>query len=157
MTRTSSAPRLRTLAVGLGCCALLAALATLASPLASGKGSSSPKPGSYSGIDAADTISFRVSADGQSITGLSSTFNPAADCGVPTSGQHERFPTLQVKKGAFSGSVSVNRASSVEHFAIKGKFVTPTRATGTISGHFTIRSLPPCHASSTFSVKRKGK
>lgn len=142
----------------LCCCVLLVAFTgSTYSASAKDKDSPSPKPGSYSGFDAADTISFRVSADGKTITELSSTFNAAADCGVPTSGQHERFPTLQVKKGHFSGSTSVNRSGTIEHFAIQGKFISPTRATGKISGHFTIRSLPPCHASQGFTVKRKGK
>ena len=158
MSLTSKSARFGTLAALLGFCALLLAFTGSAySALARGKGSPSPKPGSYSGFDAADTISFRVSANGKTITELSSTFNAAADCGVPTEGQHERFPTLQVKKGHFSGSTSVNRSGTIEHFAIQGKFISPTKATGKISGHFTIRSLPPCHASQGFTVKRKGK
>lgn len=150
--------RLVSVAAVLGCCALLTASAISAcSALASGKSSPNPKPGSYSGFDAVDTISFKVSADGKTITDLSSTFNPAADCGVPTNIQHERFPTLNVKKGHFKGSTSVHRGSLIEHFAIQGKFISPTKATGKISGHFTVRSLPPCQASTSFTVKRRGK
>lgn len=137
------------------CCALLVGAAC--SALASGKGSPTPRPGTYSGFDAVDTISFKVSADATKITALSSTFNPAADCGVPTNVQHERFPTLKIKNGHFKGTTSVETAGSPEHFAITGRFVSPTKATGKISGHFTIKSLPPCHASTTFAVKRKGK
>ena len=147
-------PRVWT-AVGL--LAMLVALSSSAySALASGKGSPAPRPGTYSGFDAADTISFKVSADGKTITGLSSTFNPAADCGIPTNGQHERFPPLKVKKGHFKGSAS-GSGEAEEHFAIQGRFVAPTEATGKISGNLKIRSLPPCHASQAFTVKRKGK
>lgn len=126
------------------------------SALASGKGSSAPRPGTYSGFDAVDTISFKVSANGKSITGLSSSFDPAADCGIPSNGQHERFPTLEIKKGHFKGSVSPGGGTD-EHFAIQGKFVTATEATGKVSGDLKIRSLPPCHASQAFTVKWKGK
>lgn len=126
------------------------------SALASGNGSPAPRPGTYSGFDAADTISFKVSADGKMITGLSSTFNPAADCGIPTSGQHERFPALKIRKGHFRGSVA-GSGEAEEHFAIQGRFVTPTEATGKVSGSLKVRSLPPCHASQPFTVKRKGK
>ncbi len=126
------------------------------SALASGKGAPVPKPGTYSGFDAVDTISFKVSTDGKTITGLSSTFNPAADCGIPASGQHERFPTLKIMNGHFKGSIAPTGEAD-EHFAIRGKFVTPTEAKGRISGNLHVRSLPPCSASTTFTVKRKGK
>ncbi len=154
MKLTSKSARSRAFAA-VGFWVMLAAFTGSAySALASGKGSPAPRPGTYSGFDAADTISFKVSANGKMITGLSSTFNPAADCGIPTNGQHERFPTLKIKKGHFKGSTSVNRGAE-EHFAIRGRFVTPTEATGKISGNLKIRSLPPCSASTTFTVKRK--
>jgi hypothetical protein len=126
------------------------------SALASGKGTAAPRPGTYSGFDAVDTISFKVSADGKTIVGLSSTFNPAADCGIPTSGLHERFPTLKIKNGHFKGSIAATGEAD-EHFAIHGRFVTPTEANGKISGGLHVRSLPPCSASTAFTVKRKGK
>jgi hypothetical protein len=153
MRARTNAARVRAVAVA-ACCAMLVGSAH--SAIASGnKGSPTPKPGSYSGFDAVDTISLKVSANGKTITGLSSTFNPAADCGVPANAQHERFPTLTVKNGHFKGSTSIH-AATVIHFAIQGRFVTPTEATGKISGNFKVRSLPPCSASTTFKVKRKG-
>jgi hypothetical protein len=144
---------MRAVAVAAGC-VMLAGSAY--STVAIGKGSPSPRPGTYSGFDAVDTISFKVSADGRTITGLSSTFDPAADCGIPTAGQHERFPTLKIKNGHFRGSIAPTGEAD-EHFAIQGRFVTLAEAKGKISGGLHVRSLPPCNASTTFTVKRKGK
>ena len=157
MRLRSHSTRPAAIAAVIGSCVLLASGGVAYSALASGK-APNPKPGTYSGFADVDTVSFEVSPHG-SITGLSSSFNPASFCGVPTSAEHERFPSLQVKNGHFSGSTTTGGGSggTVTHFSVQGKFVTPTRATGKINGHFTVRSLPPCHASTTFSAKRKGK
>lgn len=118
----------------------------------------SPRPGSYSGSVAADTINFEVSANGTTITNLSTTYNPAVDCAIPADKVHERFPNLKIKKGRFSGSLSIsNVPKQSEHFSITGAFSTPGRASGKISGTIKIRSLPTCNNTTQFSVKRKGK
>ncbi len=155
----SKSTRLPGIAALLGCCILVVFALAAYSPLAQGRGSPTPKPGTYSGLAGPDAISFKVSAGGGSVSGLSSSFNPASFCGVPTSGEHERFPSMQVRNAHFSGSTASGGESggTVTHFAVQGRFTSPTRATGKISGHFTVRSLPPCHASSSFSVRRKGK
>ncbi len=65
---------------------------------------------------------------------------------------------LAVRDGDFTGSTSLNPPSHiVDYFSISGKFTTPTRASGTVHEHFTVTSLPPCHASDTFTVTRTGK
>ncbi len=126
------------------------------SALAGGHKAPNPKSGNYAGLVGPQTISFKVSPGGATVTNLSTTFNPATFCGVPAGASQVHFPTLKVHKGHFSGGVTVTEGTTT-HYSIKGKFVTPTRATGTIAGSFTIRSLPPCNAKSPFSVKRKGR
>jgi hypothetical protein len=78
--------------------AALAALVVLGgsaySAVTNSQAAQTPRPGSYSGKVAVDTINFKVSANGRTITGLGTTFNPAADCGIPVNQVHERFPTL---------------------------------------------------------------
>jgi hypothetical protein len=140
--------------VGLAVVALLVCLA--ASIAAAGKGPQTPRSGAYSGTAGPDLIHFTVSPDGKSITNFDTTFNLAALCGIPTETAHERFPTLAIQNRHFKGSIAIENATT-EHLAVQGKFVSATKVTGKLSGHFTIKSLPPCHGSSTFSAKRKGK
>lgn len=117
-----------------------------------------PEPGHYSGFVGPFTIGFEVPAGGQKITHLVTTFNGATLCSVPTSAISIGFPTLAVRDGGFTGSTSLNPPSHiVDYFSISGKFTTPTRASGTVHEHFTVTSLPPCHASDAFAVTRAGK
>jgi hypothetical protein len=128
-----------------------------ASVAAAGKGSPTPKSGAYSGLAGPDLINFTVSPDGGSITNFDTTFNLAVLCDIPAGTTHERFPTLTIRNRHFEGSIAIETAGSTEHLAVQGKFVSATKVTGKLSGHFTIKSLPPCHGSSTFSAQRKGK
>ncbi len=117
-----------------------------------------PEPGHYSGFVGPFTISFEVSSGGKTITHLVTSFNGATLCSVPTAAISVGFPTLAVRDGDFTGSTSLNPPSHiVEYFSISGKFTAPTRASGTVHEHFTVTSLPPCHASDTFTVTRAGK
>ena len=117
-----------------------------------------PTPGSYSGRVAADTINFKVSANATTITNLSTTYNPAVDCGIPADQVHERFPNLKIKNGRFSGSLSISDGpKQTEHFSITGAFSTSVRASGKISGTIKLKSFPTCNNTTQFSVKRKGK
>ncbi len=122
-------------------------------------GSATPKPGHYSGAAGLFNLSFTVSANGKQITHLVTDYNPAAECNVPTSIQSEAFPTLAVRKGAFTGSTTLGSAGSVQFFSIKGSFSTPTKAAGTIHGHFTIphNALPPCSNTTAFAAQHVGK
>lgn len=141
--------------VGLAVVALFVFLAV--SIAVAGKGSGTPRSGSYSGTAGPDLVHFEVSADGKSITNFNTTFNLAALCGVPTSVVHERFGTLTIRNRHFKGSIAIEHGGSTEHLAVQGKFISATKATGRLSGHFTIKSLPPCQGSSTFSAQRKAK
>lgn len=143
------------LLMGLAAVSLFGCLA--ASVAAAGKGSPTPKSGAYSGFAGPDSVNFTVSPDGKSITNFDTTFNLAVLCSVPAGTVHERFGTLTLRNGHFKGSIAIEHGGSTEHLALQGKFVSATKVTGKLSGHFTIKSLPPCHGSSTFSAKRKGK
>lgn len=117
-----------------------------------------PKPGRYSGTAGPFTLSFKVTADSKKITHLVTMYNPAADCGIPTNGQSEGFPALAIRKGRFTGSTVLSPPSGTEvSFSIQGSFSTPTRAAGTIHGHLTVTSLPPCNDHVSFIVQRIGK
>ncbi len=137
--------------IGLAAVALSVWLAT--SIAAAGKGSQTPRSGGYSGTAGPDLVHFTVSPDGRSITNFETTFNLAVLCDIPSGTAHERFPALAIHNRHFKGSIAIENGGSTEHLAMQGKFVSATK----VSGHFTIKSLPPCHGSSTFSAKRKGK
>jgi hypothetical protein len=137
--------------------AVVSLFACLAAAVAAGKGSSAPRAGAYSGMAGPDLVHFTVSPDGKSITNFESTFNLAVLCEVPSGTVHERLGTLAIRNGHFKGSIAIEHGGSTEHLAVQGKFVSAAKVTGKLSGHFTIKSLPPCHGSSTFSAKRKGK
>jgi len=139
---------------GLAVVSLFVGLA--ASVAAAGKGSPTPRSGAYSGLAGPDLINFTVSPDGKSITNFDTTFNLAVLCGIPSDTAHVRFPALAIHNRHFKGSIAIEDATT-EHLALQGRFVSATKVTGRLSGHFTIKSLPPCHGSSTFSAKRKGK
>jgi hypothetical protein len=142
------------LALGTG------ALAADAASAAPHKTPVTPKPGRYSGFVGPFSISFRVSSNSKQITSLASTFNPAADCGVPTNLETERFPKLAIRKGAFTGSDVFNPPSQIlVFFWIHGSFSTKTRAGGTMHGHFSLphNALPPCSVSTSFTASRVGK
>lgn len=143
------------LVAGLTVAAAFAGLAVSGS--AAGEGSVSPKPGLYSGTAGVDLVHLKVSAGGSSIANLNTTFNLAVLCGIPSGTAHERFPTMAIRNRHFKGSIAIDHSGSTEHLSVQGRIVSATRIAGKLSGHFTIRSLPPCHGSSTFSAKRKGK
>ena len=117
-----------------------------------------PRPGRYSGFAGPFNLSFKVSSDSKRITHLVTIYNPAANCGIPTNGQSEGFPALAVRKGRFTGSTVLSPPSGTEvSFSIQGSFSTPTRAAGTIHGHLTVVSLPPCNGHMSFTAQRVGK
>lgn len=116
-----------------------------------------PKDGRYSGFAGPDTMHFRVTADGKKIIDLVTTYNPAADCSIPTSSvQTEEFGTLEIHDGSFTGSSSdvIPSSETPQHFSIDGHFVSDTRAEGTIHGHLDVTSLPPCNDHVPFKVSR---
>jgi hypothetical protein len=112
-----------------------------------------PKDGRYKGFAGVDTIRFTVTSDGKKITGLVTTYNPAADCSIPTSAQTESFGTLEIHDGTFKGSTSTSGGAD-ETFSIDGHFASDTRAEGTIHGHLVVKSLPPCNDHAPFTVTR---
>lgn len=143
--------------------AILASAGAAAGPAAArdahdGTAVVTPRPGRYTGFAGPFTISFKVSPDRKTITHLVTIYNPAADCGIPTNGESEGFPTLAVRKGRFTGSTVLSPPSgSRVFFSIQGSFSTPTRAAGTIHGHLTVVSLRPCSDHVSFSVQRVKK
>ena len=76
-----------------------------------------PRAGRYAGSAGPYTISFKVSSDRKRITHLVTNYNPAGDCGIPTSETNIGFPALSVKKGRFTGSTVVREPSGgIESF-----------------------------------------
>jgi hypothetical protein len=116
-----------------------------------------PKDGRYTGFVGPDTIHFRVSSDGKKITDLVTTYNPAANCSIPTGDQTESFGTLSIHDGSFRGSTSrvIPSGGTPQNFSIDGHFVSDTRADGTIHGHLVVTSLPPCNDHQPFKVSRR--
>jgi hypothetical protein len=137
--------------------AVVSLFACVAAALAAAKGSPAPRPGAYSGTAGPDLVHFTVSPNGSSITNFDTTFNLAVLCSIPSGTAHLQFPTLAIHNRHFKGSIAIQNGGSTEHLALQGKFVSATKVTGKLSGHFTIKSLPPCHGSSTFAAMRKGK
>jgi hypothetical protein len=116
-----------------------------------------PKDGRYTGFVGPDAIHFRVTSDGKKITDLVTTYNPAANCSIPTGDQTESFGTLGIHDGSFKGSTSdvIPSGGTPQHFSIDGHFVSDTRAEGTIHGHLVVASLPPCNDHEPFRVSRR--
>jgi hypothetical protein len=116
-----------------------------------------PKDGRYTGFVGPDTIHFRVTSDGKKITDLVTTYNPAANCSIPTDDQTESFRTLAIHDGSFKGSTAdvIPSGGTPQHFSIAGHFVSDTRADGTIHGHLVVTSLPPCNDHEPFRVSRR--
>jgi hypothetical protein len=154
-------PRLRTHCLCVAA-ALLVVGATV--PAAAGAAGSSkaarpskavvPKDGRYKGLAGVDTIHFTVTSDGKKITGLVTSYNPAADCSIPTSDQTESFGTLEIHDGSFKGSASESGGGTPQTFSIDGHFSNDTHAEGTIRGHLVVKSLPPCNDHQPFTVTR---
>jgi hypothetical protein len=115
-----------------------------------------PKDGRYTGFVGPDTIHFRVTSDGKKITDLVTTYNPAANCSIPTADQTESFGTLDIRDGSFKGSTSdvIPSGGTPQNFSIEGHFVSDTRADGMIHGHLVVKSLPPCNDHEPFAVRR---
>jgi hypothetical protein len=115
-----------------------------------------PKDGRYAGFVGPDTIHFTVTADGRKVAHLVTTYNPAANCSIPTAGQTESFGTLEIHDGSFKGSTSdvIPSGGTPQNFSIDGHFVSDTRADGTIHGHLVVKSLPPCNDHEPFTVSR---
>jgi hypothetical protein len=115
-----------------------------------------PKDGRYTGFVGPDTIHFKVTSDGRRIVDLVTTYNPAANCSIPTADQTESFGTVNIDGGSFKGSTSdvIPSGGTPQHFSIDGHFVSDTRAEGTIHGHLVVTSLPPCNDHQPFTVRR---
>jgi len=116
--------------------------------------------GRYSGKAGPFTINFKVTAGGNGVSGLETTFDPAPQCSVPVSTiTHTRFPALAVNQGHFQGSTSTGSGFTAVHYAIKGTFNSATQASGTLSGHFRTlhNALPPCHSTVSFAATQIAK
>jgi hypothetical protein len=157
LRRKSHSTRQRVFTSAIGSIALLAAFACVAVSVAAGSSSSAPRPGTYAGTAGVDLVQLTVPTGGKKISNFTTTFNLAVLCGIPSSTAHESFPAMTIANRHFSGSLAINHGGTVENLAVQGKFVSATKVTGKLSGHFTIKSLPPCHGSSTFSASRKAK
>jgi hypothetical protein len=133
-----------------------AAGATGSSSTAVGAKKVVPKDGRYAGFVGPDTIHFTVTSDGEKITHLVTTYNPAANCSIPTADQMESFGTLDINDGSFKGRTSdvIPSGGTPQNFSIDGHFVSDTRAEGTIHGHLVVTSLPPCNDHEPFTVSR---
>jgi hypothetical protein len=118
-----------------------------------------PKDGRYKGFVGPDTIHFKVTDDGRRITHLVTTYNPAANCSIPTADQTESFGTLKIQDASFRGRTTdvVPSGGTPQSFSIDGHFVSDTRADGTIHGHLVVTSLPPCNDHQPFRVSRANK
>lgn len=112
-----------------------------------------PKDGTYKGSAGVDTISFKVTADGTKIVDLVTTYNPAADCSIPTADQKESFPAMKIHDGEFKGSTDLG-GGIVQTFELSGSFTNDTHVKGTIHGHLTVTSLPPCNDQQPFDAAR---
>jgi hypothetical protein len=115
-----------------------------------------PKDGRYQGFVGPDTIHFTVTSNGEKIAHLVTSYNPAANCSIPTGDQTESFGTLEIHDGSFKGATSnvIPSGGTSQTFSIVGHFTSDASAEGTIHGHLVVTSLPPCNDHQPFKVSR---
>ncbi len=134
---------------------LAAMVAVLGGGMAVAKSIVKPRPGSYSGDVGVFTLSFKVSPNGEKLTGLRTDFQGTVNCGPPDDEPlFFDFPTLAIASGDFDGETVMNNSGINPRYTIKGEFNTPTHAEGTINVFFTFphNALPPCNETDKFSA-----
>jgi hypothetical protein len=117
-----------------------------------------PKPGYYLGYSGPYTVSFKVSAHGTTMTGLTTDFQANSENGgcMPASDEvHVRFASMAITGGAFHGTAHPSSASPTTD-AIRGRFTSATRVSGKIGESYTITSLPPCRGTEPFVAEYVG-
>ncbi len=117
-----------------------------------------PKPGYYLGFSGAYSLSFKVSARGTTVTGLTTDFQANSENGgcMPAPEEvHVRFASMAITGGAFHGTAHPSSATSTTD-AIRGRFTSARRVSGTIAESYTITSLPPCRGSEPFVAQYVG-
>jgi hypothetical protein len=139
--------------------ALLAVtIAAVGGGVATAKSPVKPRPGAYSGDVGAFTLSFKVSPNGEKLTGLRTDFQGTVNCGPPDDEPlFFDFPTLAIASGRFDGETVMNNSGINPRYTLKGEFNTPTHAEGTINVFFTYphNALPPCNETDKFSAMRR--
>ncbi len=153
--QTRRASILRVLATTL----LAVTIAAVGGGVAAAKSPVKPRPGDYSGDVGAFTLSFKVSPNGEKLTGLRTDFQGTVNCGPPDDEPlFFDFPTLAIASGRFDGETVMNNSGINPRYTIKGEFNTPTHAEGTINVFFTYphNALPPCNETDKFSATRRG-
>ena len=134
---------------------LAAMVAVLGGGVAMAKSAVKPRPGSYSGDVGVFTLSFKVSPNGEKLTGMRTDFQGTVNCGPPDDeSPFFDFPTLAIASGDFDGETVMNNSGINPRYTIKGEFNTPTHAEGTINVFFTFphNALPPCNETDKFSA-----
>jgi hypothetical protein len=137
---------------------LVATIAAFCGGVAIAKSTVKPRPGSYSGDVGAFTLSFKVSPNGEKLTGLRTDFQGTVNCGPPDDEPvFFDFPTLAIASGHFDGDTIMNNSDINPRYTLKGEFNTPTHAEGTINVFFTYphNALPPCNETDKFSAMRR--
>jgi hypothetical protein len=117
-----------------------------------------PRPGAYSGDVGVFTLSFKVSPNGEKLTGLRTDFQGTVNCGPPAEEPiFFDFPTLAIASGRFDGETVMDNSGINPRYTLKGEFNTPTHAEGTINVFFTYphNALPPCNETDKFSAMRR--
>ncbi|HEY6523890.1 MAG TPA: hypothetical protein VIY10_09000 [Solirubrobacteraceae bacterium] len=117
-----------------------------------------PKPGYYLGYSGAYSLSFKLSARATTVTGLTTDFQANSENGgcMPAAEEvHVRFASMAITGGAFHGTAHPSSATPTTD-AIRGRFTSATRVSGTIGESYTITSLPPCRGSEPFVAQYVG-
>jgi hypothetical protein len=100
-------------------------------------------------------LSFRVSADGKSVLGLTAAYDETCNGAPGNTAPTFHFKTLAIKSGSFSGTASIGLGSTVsQSLKISGSFFGDT-ASGTVTDTSHIKSLPDCSQSAPFTAKKQ--
>jgi hypothetical protein len=160
--RSPSGPAQQTLLTGtpriLAAALLAVIIAAVSGGVAVAKSPVKPSPGAYSGDVGVFTLSFKVSPNGEKLTGLRTDFQGTVNCGPPDDEPvFFDFPALAIASGRFDGETVINNSGINPRYTIKGEFNTPTHAEGTINVFFTFphNALPPCNETDKFSATRR--
>jgi hypothetical protein len=137
---------------------LATTIAVICGSVAIAKSPIKPSPGAYSGDVGAFTLSFKISPNGEKLTGLKTDFQGTVNCGPPDDEPvFFDFPTLAIASGRFDGETVINNSGINPRYTLKGEFNTPTHAEGTINVFFTYphNALPPCNETDKFSATHR--
>jgi hypothetical protein len=117
---------------------------------------SGPKAGAeYSGsIGPGYPIHFKVSRNGKTIHTLSVHFEATCLPGAGSVAPAFPFSTLAIKHGAFAGDSSLTTPGSSMSIRLEGSF-DGTKATGTVIGRESIKSLGSCKQTEPFTAHVK--